>query len=363
MTLALAEGAMKNVLLLLPLPLALACGRGPTDAPAAAPAEEAAPVQVATATARTAPMPTRIPLVGSLVAARQALVAADTTGVVVEARVERGERVRKGEVLVVIDSRAARYSAAASEAQAVAQAAQAELAARECARANDLYAQGVLSKAQYERTQASCEAQSRVADAARASARLAGSNADRTRVKAPFAGVVGERMVEVGTFVQAASPVASLYADGPLRVRLSVPETQSGGIAEGSAVTVFPTALDGVQVPATVKYVAGAIREQTRDLVVEAELAEADARLRPGMSVRVELEVGRAPAVVVPEAALRSIDGAPSLFVVRDGVAIQRVVRVGARAGGDVAVLSDLSEGDVVVLDPPAALRDGARVN
>ncbi|MEN9786965.1 MAG: hypothetical protein RLZZ299_2229 [Pseudomonadota bacterium] len=354
---------MKNPPLLLPLVLLVACGPAPADAPSAAPVAEAAPVRVTTSTARTAPMPNRIPLVGSLVAARQALVAADTTGVVVEARVERGESVRKGDVLVVIDSRTARFSAAASEAQAVAQAAQADLAARECARANDLYAQGVLSKAQYERTQASCEAQSRVADAARASAQLAGSNAERTKVKAPFSGVVGERMVEVGTFVQAASPVASLYADGPLRVRLSVPETQSGGIVEGSPVAVFPTALDGVRVPATVKYVAGAIREQTRDLVIEAELAEEDARLRPGMSVRVELEVGRTPAVVVPEAALRMIEGAPNLFVVREGVAVQRVVRVGARADGDVAVLSDLAEGDVVIVDPPADLRDGARVN
>jgi RND family efflux transporter MFP subunit len=354
---------MKNALLLLPLPLAIACGSGPTDASGPAPTAEAAPVRVTTATARTAPMPTRIPLVGSLVAARQAQVAADTTGVVVEARVERGETVKKGDVLVVIDSRTARFSAQASEAQAVAQAAQADLAARECTRANDLYAQGVLSKAQFERTQASCEAQSRVADAARASAELAGSNADRTKVKAPFSGVVGERMVEVGTFVQAASPVASLYADGPLRVRLSVPETQSGGITEGSAVTVFPTALDGVEVPATVKYVAGAIREQTRDLIVEAELADEDVRLRPGMSVRVELEVGRTPAVVVPEAAVRMIDGAPNVFVVRDGIAIQRVVRAGSRSGGDIAVLSDVSEGDVVVLDPPADLRDGARVN
>jgi membrane fusion protein (multidrug efflux system) len=128
-------------------------------------------------------------------------------------------------------------------------------------------------------------------------------------------------------------------------------------------VAVFPTALDGVRVPATVKYVAGAIREQTRDLVIEAELAEKDARLRPGMSVRVELEVGRTPAVVVPEAALRMIEGAPNLFVVREGVAVQRVVRVGARADGDVAVLSDLAEGDVVIVDPPADLRDGARVN
>jgi membrane fusion protein (multidrug efflux system) len=220
-----------------------------------------------------------------------------------------------------------------------------------------------MPRAQYERTRAACEAQARAADAARATADLAGSNEERTKVKAPFSGIVGERMVEVGAFVQGPTPVASLYADGPLRVKISVPETQSAGIAEGSAVAVFPTALDGVSVAARVKYVAGAIREMTRDLVVEAVLDAEDPRLRPGMSVRVEVEVARAPAIVVPETAIRTVEGVSSLFVVRDGVAVQRVVRLGSRAEGRVAVLTDLTEGEQVIAAPPTTLRDGAKVN
>ena len=88
-----------------------------------------------------------------------------------------------------------------------------------------------------------------------------------------------------------------------------------------------------------------------------------DARLRPGMSVRVEMEVGRSEYVVVPESAVRSVDGVSSVFVVVDGLAQQRVVRLGSRDGGKVAVLSDLSAGDVVVVEPPAELRDGSKVN
>ena len=349
---------------LAPLTLLLACGAPATDpSPEAAPIADATPVDVDTVTAARAEMPTRLPLVGTLVADRQALVAADTNGVVVQTKVERGEKVRKGQVLVVIDGRTAGYSALASGAQALAQAAQADVAAKDCARADELFAAGVLPRAQYERTRAACEAQSRAAEAARATADLAGSNEERTKVKAPFSGVVGERMVEVGAFVQGPTPVASLYADGPLRVRVRVPETQSAGIAEGSAVTVFPTALDGVSVPAHVKYVAGAIREQTRDLVVEALLDDEDPRLRPGMSVRVEVEVAKAPAIVVPEGAIRTVEGVASLFVVKEGVAVQRVVRLGTRAEGRVAVLTDLAEGEEVIAAPPAGLRDGAKVN
>ena len=346
------------------LPLLLACGAPADDAsPAAAPVEDSAPVDVDTVPALRADMPTRLPLVGTLVADRQAMVAADTNGVVVQTKVERGEKVRKGQVLVVIDGRTAGYSALASGAQALAQAAQADVATKDCARAEELFAAGVMPRAQYERTKATCEAQSQAADAARATADLAGSNEERTKVKAPFSGIVGERMVEVGAFVQGATPVASLYADGPLRVRISVPETQSAGITEGSAVSVFPTALDGVSVSARVKYVAGAIREQTRDLVVEAILDAEDPRLRPGMSVRVDVEVAKAPAVVVPEGAIRTVDGVASLFVVKEGVAVQRVVRLGSRWDGKVAVLTDLAEGEDVIAAPTAALRDGAKVN
>ena len=321
------------------------------------------PIDVATVVARSSEMPKRIPLVGTLVADRQVPVAADTNGVVVQTMVERGQLVRRGEVLAMIDARVSLLSASASAAQARAQASQADGLAKDCARADDLFRQGVMSKAQFERLQSGCSAQIDAAVAARASADLLAGNANKTKVRAPFDGIIGERLAEVGAFVGPASPIVTLYAAGPLRVRMSIPETQSGGVAAGRPVAVWPTALDGVSFDAEVRYVAGAFREQTRDLVIEALLLSEDARLRPGMSVRAEVEVGRVPSVVVPETALHEVEGVNSIFVVVDGVAQQRVVRVGARAEGDVAILSDLAEGEAVVVEVPALLRDGARVN
>ena len=346
-----------------PLLVLLAACHGAEDTPAPTVAEATdAVVTVRTVAAVTVPMPTRLPLVGTLIASKQAQVAADTNGVVVETRVERGERVKKGDVLVVIDSRTTGLSAAASAAQALALSAQADVAAKDCARADSLYTQGVIAKAQYERTRAACDAQGSTAEAARASSELAAGNLERTKVKAPFAGIVGERMVEVGAFVQPPSPVATLYAVGPLRVRVSVPETQSGGVTEGRAVSVIPTALPDQRFAATVKYVGGAIREATRDLVVEAELDAADARLRPGMSVRVEMDVGEQPAVVVPVTALRRADGTSRIFVVVEGRAQERVVRVGVEKEGQIAILTDLVAGERVVDAPQADVRDGAKL-
>jgi membrane fusion protein (multidrug efflux system) len=169
-------------------------------------------------------------------------------------------------------------------------------------------------------------------------------------------------MVEIGQFVAAASPVGTIYAAGPLRVKVSVPESQSAGVAPGSAVTVLPSALPGKSLPATVKFVSGALREQTRDLVIEVQLEAEDPALRPGMFARVEVDVGEADQVTVPVQAIRTVDGASRVFTVRDGRAYEHVVRLGAERDGRVAVLTDVNDADPVILDPPSSLRDGAKV-
>lgn len=338
----------------------LACSGKPGDEAQADAASEA--LTVTTAAAETAPMPRRITLVGTLVADRQVQVAADTNGTIVETRVERGQSVEKGEVLAVIDTRLSRLSAAASTAQAAAQLAQSEVAERDCARAEELFGAGAISRAQYERTLASCRAQKEAAAAAAASRELAGTQLERTTIRAPFAGVVGERFVEIGGFVGSQSPVVTLYAPGPLRLRMTVPETQVAGVEPGRRVTFHPSALPTQAFGATVRFVSGALREQTRDLVVEAVLDEEVPALKAGMFGSAELDVGEEPMVVVPVEALRSEGPVHRLFKVSDGRAQEVVVRVGPEAGGKRAVLSDVAAGDLVVVAPPAKLRDGGKV-
>lgn len=343
----------------------LACsqlGCGGPEAPVAPKAKEAVVLEVEQAAATTQRMPVRTALVGTLVAERQAQIAADTNGVVVETRFERGQAVRKGDVLATVDARTTQLGAAASAAQEEAQRAQATAAESDCARAEDLFSKGVLSQAQVERSRAACAAQSRALEAASASADIAATSLARTQIRAPFDGVIGERLIELGQFVASASPVGTIFASGPLRVKVGVPESQSAGVAVGSAVTVRPSALPERSFPATVKFVSGALREQTRDLVIEAALDAEDDALRPGMFARVELDVGEAEFVTVPAEAIRNDDGAPRVFTVRDGAAYEHVVRLGAEKDGRVAVLTDVKDGDLVILNPPPSLRDGARV-
>lgn len=344
---------------LVTLGLSLACAGKPSEK-----AGESAskPIAVTRAPVESAPMPERIQLVGTLTADRQVQVAADTNGVVVSTRVERGQSVKKGDVLAVVDTRLTQLSSTAQRAQAAAQIAQLDVAERECARAEELFAAGAISQAQLDRTHATCKAQKEAAAAARASSEAATTSADRTTIRAPFDGVVGERMVEVGSFVGSQTPVVTLFAPGPLRLRMTVPETQVAGVQEGRHVDLTPSAMPDAHFSATVRYVSGAIRESTRDLVVEAVLDEEPPGLRPGMFASATVEVGESPMLTVPEAAIVADGPVRRVFKVVDEHAYELVVRVGPEKDGRRAVLTDLVAGDQVVVSPPATLKDGGAV-
>jgi membrane fusion protein (multidrug efflux system) len=340
----------------------LGCGHGAAEVHVSSD-EAGGPLDVTTEEVRTLPFPQVVELVGTVVADRQTTLAADTNGSVTQTLFERGDRVTRGQILAIVDPGTMGMSARAGAAQVQAQQAQLEAAERECARAEQLLSDGVISRSQYERTVAGCEAQRRGVDAASASAAAASSLVGQTRIRAPYDAIVGDRLVEVGAFVGAASPVATLYADTGLRVRVAVPETDWPRIALGSAVDVLPTSLPDRTYHATVSTMSGALREQTRDVVIDAAVTDADPELRPGMFARVRVQTQPVETVVVPDAAIR-IDGTTRrLFVVRDGRAFETLVRTGLSREGMTAVLTDLAAGDVIVSPVPDELRDGRQVH
>lgn len=321
-----------------------------------------APTKVTTVAAELTPMPVVLQVTGTLAAEQEAQIGADVGGIVTDVRFELGQHVSKGDILAVLDTRTSKAQAAASIAQAAAQQAQLATLDQDCARTEKLFAEKAISQAQYDRTMGQCAAQREALQAAKASASAAGALVDRAQIRAPFSGVIGEKLVEVGQFLQGPSPIASLYADGPLLVRLTVPEAQATQIAVGSVVRVFPSAAPDKVATGTVRSLGGALRSRTRDLVVEALLDAADPALRPGMFARVEVEGTAQPTLSVPENALRESGIAKHLFVVREGRAFELVARTGLSRDGRVAILTDLNPGDLVVLDPPADLRDGRQV-
>lgn len=308
-------------------------------------------------------MPKVLTVAGNVVADRQSEVAADVAGRVVAAPIERGQQVKLGETLATVDSRAAGFSVAAATAQAQLADTQAQQGQQDCDRADRLHGQGAMSQSEYDRAKTQCKAQQLQANAARAQAGLNSKLAADSAIRAPFAGVVGERYVNVGEYLQASTKVASIYVLDPVRVGISIPEAAVGLVKVGQTLNVRVSAWPERVFPAVVEFVSPALRSATRDLIIEARAQNGDGSLRPGMFASADLAVGEEPLPSVPQDAV-VVDGTVKrIFLVRENRAFELVVQTGASKDGWVAVLEALDGGSRVIRHPPPGLRDGAAVN
>ena len=309
-----------------------------------------------------APVPQKLILTGSLAAHQRADVAADAGGKVVRTFVERGAFVKKGDPLVELDSRGARLAQTEAEAQARAARAQREQADTDCARAEELFGKAAINRADYERLKTQCEASRWSSSAAAARAELANKSLGDTVVRAPFSGLVAERFVSTGEYVRPDSRVVTLMQIDPLRLELTVPESQVRHVREGQEVRFEVTAFGGERFAAVIRHLGPAMRRQSRDLVVEAVVENAEQRLRPGMFAVAQVAIGEDRLPVLPEAALRFAGSSARVFVLNQGRTEERVVRLGEKTGAGYAVLSGVEPGERIVARLSDEVRDGVRV-
>lgn len=301
-------------------------------------------------------------LTGTLTPNRKSDVAADATGKVAATLVERGGVVQSGAPLVRLDRRSASLVEEEASAQAGAARAQQALADRECTRADKLWADGAINGAEHDRARAQCDASRLQATAAAARARLAGKNLGDAVVRAPFKGMVAERYVSEGEYVRPDTRVVTLVELDPLRLELSVPEAAIHVLQGAGGVQFQVGAFPGETFQGKLRYVGPAVRRQSRDLLVEAVVANKDRRLLPGMFATAQLVTGTGAQPVIPETAVKHDSEVDRVYVVAGGRIEERLVALGARQGGSIAVLSGLRAGERVVAPLSPELRDGARV-
>jgi membrane fusion protein (multidrug efflux system) len=302
-------------------------------------------------------------LTGTLTPNRKSDVAADATGKVAAILVERGSVLAAGAAMVRLDRRSASLVEEEAAAQAGAAQAQQALAERECSRADKLWADGAINGAEHDRALAQCAASRLQATAASARARLAGKNLGDAVVRAPFRGLIAERYVSEGEYVRPDTRVATLVEIDPLRLELSVPEAAVHVLQKAAAVDFQVAAFPGETFHGKIRYVGPAVRRQSRDLLVEAVVANADRRLLPGMFATAQLVVGSGPQPVIPESAIKRGNESDRVFVVLDDQLQERLVALGPANSDGVAVLSGLRAGERVVAPVTSDLRDGARVH
>ena len=334
-----------------------ACSKG--KAPTKAPEPVAAAIDVRLGNVERRPMPNVVTLLGNVVADQQSDVAANVAGRVLMVPIERGQAVKVGQTLVMVDSKAANLSAAAAASQAEMAETQLKQARADCERSDRLLSQGAIGQAEYDRQQSQCKAQEFQANAARSQAELSAKFAADALVRAPFSGVIGERYINAGEYVQPNTKVAAVYSLDPVRITISVPEHAVSFVRVGATVQAEVSAYPGRLFPATVQYVSPALRTAQRDLLIEAKAANPDGALRPGMFATIQASLGDEMVATVPTDAIRSEGDTHRVFLARDGRAFELVVSTGATREGRTVVYEDLTADTQVIRSPPANLRDG----
>ena len=169
---------------------------------------------------------------------------------------------------------------------------------------------------------------------------------------APIDGAVRERRASVGEYLAAGAPVYALVRIHPLRLRVAATERDAPSVRVGQAVQVRLEGDPAVH-SGRIARVSPSLQEQNRTLIVEAEVANRDGKLRPGSFARAEIVVeADRTAVMVPISTVVTFAGLEKVFVVQDGKALEKRIRTGRRSGDRIEILEGVAEGEPVVANP-----------
>jgi membrane fusion protein (multidrug efflux system) len=334
-----------------------------TKLPPSSAAPEAPLVAVTPVAAMAIKVPRIVSLSGNLTGAEQAQVAAGAAGKILATYVERGSVVKKGAVLARIDARILGAQAEEATAQVETLKAQQAQARLDCERSQRMFDKGAIAKADFDRAQTQCVTAKWSLAAAEARKTQVGESLHDTQIRAPFSGLVVERAVTSGEYVRADSRVVTLVSVDTLRVELSVPEADVARIKEGAAIEFRPSgAREDTRYVGHIKYIGPAVRQQSRDAIVEATVENAGHDLRPGMFVTARLALGEQTVPAVPKSAVKNDGTQRRLFVVAGDRLEERVVQTDDERGGLVPILNGIKAGEMVVASLTPEVRDGAHV-
>ncbi|MEQ1869124.1 MAG: efflux RND transporter periplasmic adaptor subunit [Vicinamibacterales bacterium] len=361
----------------------------------------ALPIAVAATPAREMPIIRFIRATGSLMADERADVAAEVAGRVELTPVERGSAVSEGTTLIrvsavdaesqareaeanaaQIEARLGLASNTAFDAHAVPEVQNAKasyaLAESDFNRIKSLLDQRVVSQAEFDQRRTQMEAarqqfesaknsaaqQFQALQAARARVSIARKAVADTTVRAPFNGLVAERLVSAGDYVTKGMKVAVVVRVNPLRVQLTVPEQFISAMRAGANVTFQVDAFPNRQFAGTVRYVSPTLETSRRALTIEAIVPNPTNELKPGLFATARIEQpDKVAAVLVPAAAVQTTAGTSRVYVVSGDHVEERLVTIGQPLDQQIEIATGLKAGEKVATQNLAQLFDGAKVS
>jgi len=316
------------------------------------------PEAVTTIVARQESWPSTLSAIGTMAAVQGVSVSADLPGTVDRIGFDSGNSVREGEVLALLDTRQEQAQLAAAESQR-------DLARLNFERMQGLLNERVISRAEFDRA----TAEQRQGDARVGEIR---ATIERKTIRAPFSGILGIRHVNLGQYLSGGDALVTLQSLNPIYVNFGVPQQSAGEMRIGRSVRITVGDVAGTDSTGRITAIDSIVNEATRNIQVQATLANPGGKLRPGMFVQTEVVLGASSAVVsLPASAISYAPYGDSVFVVTDlkndggqtyrGVR-QQFVKLGSARGDQIAIVSGVKPGDEVVTSGVFKLRNGASV-
>ena len=321
-------------------------------------AMQPAPEAVTTIVTEREEWPATLDAIGTVAPVQGVTVSADLPGVVDRIAFDSGRTVDKGDVLVQLDTRQEQAQLAGAESQV-------ELARVNFERMRGLVEQDAVSRAEFDAAAAAHQQ-------AEARVREIRATIERKTIRAPFAGVLGIRQVNLGQYLTGGDPIVPLQSLNPVYVNFGVPQQEAGKMRQGRSVRITVGELGEGQFTGHVTAIDSIVDPTTRNVQVQATLSNPGGTLRPGMFVQARVMVGAGRQVVaLPASAINYAPYGDSVFVLADlknpkgqpyrGVR-QQVVKLGPARGDQVAVVSGLNAGEEVVTSGVFKLRNGVAV-
>ena len=297
--------------------------------------------------------------IGSVTAVQGVTVSPEIAGIVHEIAFESGAVVSKGDLLVRLDT-------SLEEAQLRALEAQEELARLNVARERSLRTQNMVSQSELETAEATLKQNQGNADATRAMIQ-------KKTIRAPFAGRLGIRLVNLGQYLDTGKPIASLQSLTPVYAEFSLPQQELARLKTGMRVHVTTDAYPDRTFEGTLTAINPDLDAQTRSVGLQATFANPEQLLRPGMFARVQVLLPEEQTVLaVPATSVLSAPYGDSVYVIeskpgKDGgksqlVVRQQFIRTGSARGDFVSVESGLKAGERIVRAGIFKLRNGMSV-
>lgn len=316
------------------------------------------PSAVTTDQARAVEWHSYLNAIGTLAPVQGVTLSADADGTITRILADNGTAVKAGDLLVELDT-------SVEAAQLASARARAELSRINFERAKELWDRNATSKSEFDLADATLKQS--VADVAAIEALIA-----KKQVRAPFDGRVGIRLVNVGQYVARGRALLPLQQLDPIYVNFSVPQRQLPDLAKGQEAGILVDAFPGRAFQGTITAINSEVDPATRNISVQATLANPDEILRAGMFARVEVRQSAAVRqIVVPATSIAYASYGNSVFIVEpmkgeDGKEYlgvrQQFVKLGATRGDLVSIAEGVKAGEQVVTSGVFKLRNGAPV-